>query len=153
MINNDIASLIETDWPVRCQHWINEARTKHRARRERRKEPLVLCGHGVFAPRGWRIVVHSKRLHALSPETRGASVFSRGDLSLPPRIIMLDGSGSISFDVLAWLSEQGVPLVRIDWQGHVQTVLADAGYAANPHRLLWQIETRADPRRRMGFLR
>ena len=150
MINNDIASLIETDWPVRCQHWINEARTKHRARRERRKEPLVLCGHGVsLRVDGGSLFIQNGFTHY--PQKQEVHRFFKGDLSLPPRIIMLDGSGSISFDVLAWLSEQGVPLVRIDWQGHVQTVLADAGYAANPHRLLWQIETRADPRRRMAF--
>ena len=77
--------------------------------------------------------------------------FFRGDLSLPSRIILLDGSGTISFDVLSWLAEQEVPLVRIDWQGHVQTVLGNAGYAANPHRVAWQIETRADPRKRMAF--
>jgi CRISP-associated protein Cas1 len=34
---------------------------------------------------------------------------------LPPRIIMLDGSGTISFDVLTWLNEQKVPRVKIDW--------------------------------------
>ena len=44
-----------------------------------------------------------------------------------------------------------MPLVRIDWQGHVQTVLGNTGYAANPHRVAWQIETRADPRQRMAF--
>ena len=32
--------------------------------------------------------------------------FFRGDLSLPSRIILLDGSGTISFDVLSWLAEQ-----------------------------------------------
>jgi hypothetical protein len=29
--------------------------------------------------------------------------FFKGDADLPPRVIMLDGSGSITFDVLAWL--------------------------------------------------
>ena len=35
-------------------------------------------------------------------------------------------------EVLAWLSEQNVPLIRIDWQGNVQSVLANNSYAANP---------------------
>jgi CRISPR-associated protein Cas1 len=39
----------------------------------------------------------------------------RGDADLPPRIIMLDGSGTISFDVLTWLYEQKVPRVKIVW--------------------------------------
>jgi CRISPR-associated protein Cas1 len=64
---------------------------------------------------------------------------------------MLDGSGSISFDVLAWLSEQKVPLIRIDWQGNVQSVLANDGYTANLYRVEWQRETRSDPKRRMPF--
>ena len=85
------------------------------------------------------------------PQKREEYRFFRGDLSLPSRIILLDGSGTISFDVLSWLAEQGVPLVRIDWQGHVQTVLGNTGYAANPHRVAWQVETRADPRKRMAF--
>jgi hypothetical protein len=55
-------------------------------------------------------------------------------LIIPPRIIMLDGSGSISFDVLAWLCEQKVSLIRVDWQGNAQSVLANDGYAANPYR-------------------
>jgi CRISPR-associated protein Cas1 len=70
---------------------------------------------------------------------------------LPPRIIMVDGSGSISFDVFACLAEERVPLVRIDWQGNFRSVLTDSGYAANQHRVTWQLETRADPRRRMKF--
>jgi CRISP-associated protein Cas1 len=64
---------------------------------------------------------------------------------------MLDGSGSISFDALAWLSEQNVPLIRIDWQGNVQTVLSNHGYAANPYRVEWQRQTRGDTKKRMAF--
>jgi CRISP-associated protein Cas1 len=55
---------------------------------------------------------------------------------------MLDGSGSISFDGLAWLSEQNVPLIRIDWQGNVQSVLANNGYSTNPYLVQWQREIR-----------
>jgi hypothetical protein len=36
---------------------------------------------------------------------------------------------------LAWLSEQNVSLIRIDWQGNVQSVLASNWYAANPYRV------------------
>jgi hypothetical protein len=43
-------------------------------------------------------------------------VFPR-DRALPSRLIVIDGSGSISFDVLSWLSEQNVPLIRINWRG------------------------------------
>jgi CRISPR-associated endonuclease Cas1 len=53
--------------------------------------------------------------------------------------------------VLTWPAEQGVPLVHIDWQGRVQTVTGNSEYAANPHRVAWQVETRADPQERLAF--
>ena len=46
------------------------------------------------------------------PQTQDTYRFFKGDAALPSRIIMLDGSGSITFDVLAWLNQQRVPLVR-----------------------------------------
>jgi hypothetical protein len=38
------------------------------------------------------------------PQKQETDRFFKGELTIPPRIIMLDGSGSISFDVLSWLS-------------------------------------------------
>ena len=64
---------------------------------------------------------------------------------------MLDGSGSLSFDVVSWLAEQGVQLFRIDWTGSVVSVIGGAGVAQNPERVLWQIQSRADPERRLDF--
>jgi CRISP-associated protein Cas1 len=64
---------------------------------------------------------------------------------------MLDGSGSISFDVLDWLAEQRVALIRIDWKGDIVTVLASSGFSADQANLRWQLETRADPARRIEF--
>jgi CRISP-associated protein Cas1 len=74
-----------------------------------------------------------------------------GDLSLPERIILLDGSGSISFDVLSWLAEQKVSLIRIDWKGNI--VCIASGYSANPFRVQWQLETRGNPGPRNDFCR
>ena len=39
------------------------------------------------------------------PQKQETYRFFKGELAIPPRIVMLDGNGSISFDVLAWLSE------------------------------------------------
>jgi hypothetical protein len=47
--------------------------------------------------------------------------FFKGELAIPERIIMLDGTGSISFDVLAWLAEQRVSLIQINWKGEVSS--------------------------------
>ncbi len=63
----------------------------------------------------------------------------------------MDGTGSISFDVLNWLAEQGVSLIRVDWRGEVISITSPSGYAANPYRAQWQQETRSDPIKRMEF--
>ena len=64
---------------------------------------------------------------------------------------MLDGSGSITFDVLTWLNEQKVPLVKVDWTGNVVTVASGESFAASRERVAWQTETRSDRRKRMEF--
>lgn len=45
-----------------------------------------------------------------------------------------DGNGSITLDALSWLGEQDVPLIRIDWQGHVAAVMGRG--TAPDHRLV-----------------
>jgi CRISP-associated protein Cas1 len=142
----------DTAWAMRCGHWLTESQKagRRRAIRERSKQPLVLCGRGVsLRVEGGALTIRNGFTHY--PQKQETYRFFKGELTIPPRIIMLDGSGSISFDVLAWLSEQNVPLIRIDWHGNVQSVLASNGYAANPYRVEWQRETRADPRQRMAF--
>jgi hypothetical protein len=114
--------------PARNEHWISEAHraAKSRRRRERQKEPLILCGHGVsLRVDGGTLLIRNGLTHY--PQKREELRFFKGDLAIPPRIIMLDGSGCISFDVLDWLAEQRVALVRINWRGEVVTVLASSG--------------------------
>jgi hypothetical protein len=84
--------------------------------RQTPREPLVLCGHGVsLRIEGGALTVRNGLTHYL--QKHATYRFFKGDLDLPTRIVMLDGSGSISFDVLSWLAEQDVSLVRIDWAG------------------------------------
>lgn len=64
---------------------------------------------------------------------------------------MLDGSGNITFDVLNWLDEQDVTLTRLTWRGEIASVSSSNGYAANPHRVQWQRETRANHAARMSW--
>jgi CRISPR-associated endonuclease Cas1 len=85
------------------------------------------------------------------PQKQETYRFFKGELSIPERIIVLDGSGSVSFDVLSWLAEQGVSLIRIDWRGEVVCVASRSGYSANPFRVQWQRETRADKVKRIEF--
>jgi CRISPR-associated endonuclease Cas1 len=110
----------------------------------------VLCGHGVKlrVNRG-ALVVEDGFTHY--PQERQTHRFFPGDLNLPPRIIVIDGHGTISLDVMTWLSEQGVALVRIDYQGRIGSLMGAAGYAADPAKVAWQIHTRNDPAARLEF--
>jgi CRISPR-associated protein Cas1 len=139
------------DWADRNNHWLEQSKPKRRrAKRERSKEPLILCGHGVSLniDRGTLSIRDGLTHH---PQERMTYRFFPGDPELPPRIIMLDGSGTLSFDVVAWLAQQRIPLIRLDWRGDVVSVIGGTGYAQIPERVQWQIETRKDPVRRLEF--
>ncbi len=139
-------------WAVRSEFWRSEGcrPVTRRRLRERRLEPLVLCGHGVcLRVDGGALVVRNGRTH--HPQIPDTYRFFKGDPATPQRIVLLDGSGSVSFDVLDWLGEQGVALIRLGWRGEVRTALGASGYAADPAKVRWQTETRADPVRRLAF--
>jgi CRISP-associated protein Cas1 len=63
------------------------------------------------------------------PQQREIIRYFRGDVALPERIILLDGSGSISFDVLSWLAEQKISLIRINWKGDIVCIAGGSGYS------------------------
>lgn len=64
---------------------------------------------------------------------------------------MIDGSGTVSFDVLTWLAGQEVALVLLNWKGEAVSVLSATGSALDPAKVAWQRDTRADHARRMAF--
>jgi CRISP-associated protein Cas1 len=142
----------DTAWAARNEHWSAQSSQPRRysARRERRCEPLILCGHGVSikVDKG-TLLIRDGFTHW--PQERVEHRLFKGAQNLPPRIVMLDGSGSLSFDVMTWLSEQNIPLVRLDYQGEVTSVIGGAGFAMDPAKVQWQIDTRNDPERRLGF--
>jgi CRISP-associated protein Cas1 len=140
------------DWSDRNLYWTSEIQraVTPRRRRERQKQPLILCGHGVsLRVDGGTLLIRNGLTHY--PQEREEFRFFKGDPAVPSRIILLDGSGCISFDVLDWLAEQGVALVRVDWKGEAVSVFAASGFAADPAKVRWQVETRADPARRVAF--
>lgn len=142
---------LDADWADRNDYWRGLTTAKsHRAKRERSREPLILCGHGVSlrVDRG-TLLIRDGLTHY--PQERRIYRFHCGDPALPPRIIMLDGSGSLSFDVMAWLSQQSIPLFRIDWRGEVVSMIGGASFRQIPERVAWQLETRSDPDRRLVF--
>ena len=110
----------------------------------------MLSGFGVsLRVEGGTLRIRNGFTH--HPQKQELYRFFRGDLDLPERIILLDCTGSLSFDVMAWLSEQGVTLIRLSWQGEVTCLSSPSGYSANPFRVEWQRQTRNDPKLRMEF--
>src|SRR5262249_52676626 len=90
----------DTAWAERSEHWLTESKNpgRRRALRERSNRPLVLCGHGVLLRiEGGALTIRNGFTHY--PQRLETYRFFKGELTIPPRIIMLDGSGSISFDV------------------------------------------------------
>jgi CRISPR-associated protein Cas1 len=139
------------EWPDRCRYWAAKAdATPTRKRRERRIEPLILSGHGmsVRVDKGCLIV---KGGNTHYPTTAKEHRFFRGGLDLPPRIVALDGSGTLTLDAIDWVAEQGIALVRINYDGSHAVGFSPNGYAANPDKVRWQLETRDNPKAQLQF--
>jgi CRISP-associated protein Cas1 len=141
-------------WATRCRMWqgrLNKASAR-RTKRAKAQPALILAGHGVSVRiENGALTIQNGFTHY--PQKREIIRYFRGDVALPERIILLDGSGSISFDVLSWLAEQKVSLIRIDWKGDIVCVVGASGYSANPFRVKWQWETRENPEQRNEFCR
>jgi CRISP-associated protein Cas1 len=141
-------------WATRCEMWRSrvERGSARRTKRAKPKSALILAGHGVsLRIHGGALEIQNGLTHY--PQQRETHLFFRGDVDLPERIILLDCSGSISFDVLSWINEQKVSLIRIDWRGGIICVAGASGYSANPFRVQWQFETRGNPDLRIEFCR
>ena len=110
-------------WATRSAMW--QARVGKASVRstKRAKTPpaLILAGHGVLLRvENGALTIQNGFTHY--PQKREIIRYFRGDVALPERIILLDGSGRISFDVLSWLAEQKISLIRIDWKGDIVSV-------------------------------
>lgn len=143
---------IAEEWAIRSEFWNSEIANsgQKRKRRERNSKPLILCGHGVsMRIENGALVIRDGFTHY--PQKQVAHRYFPGDLDLPPRIVLLDGSGTLSFDVLSWLGEQGVALARVKWTGEVAIAASSGGYAADRAKVDWQLETRADETARLAF--
>jgi len=144
----------DSAWAVRSGMGQNRV-AKASARRTKRAKAhpaLIIAGHGVsLRVENGALTVQNGFTHY--PQKREIFRYFRGDVAVPERIILLDGSGSISFDVLSWLAEQKVSFIRLDWKGYIVCVAGASGYSANPFRVRWQLETRESPGQRNDFCR
>jgi CRISP-associated protein Cas1 len=143
-----------SDWATRSELWRSRVQrgSARRTKRAKPKSALILAGHGVsLRIHGGALEIQNGLTHY--PQQREKHLFFRGDADLPERIILLDCDGSISFDVLSWLSEQNVSLIRINWMGEIVCLAGASGYSANPFRVKWQTESRDDPVLRIEYCR
>ena len=139
-------------WATRNAEWLKLSGElgRKRRRRERNPNPLILTGHGVsIRVEQGALIIRDGFTHY--PQEQVRHRFFPGDLDTPTRILVLDGSGTLSFDVLSWLGEQGVTLTRVKWTGEVASLASPTGYAADAAKVAWQHETRADPAKRLTF--
>lgn len=139
-------------WEERSLYWhLPVAGAAQPVRRRRTTYPLVLCGHGISLriDKG-ALLIRDGLTHY--PQERAETRIFPGDPTRPTRIIVMDGSGAITFDVIDWLREQDIALIRIDWTG-ATSVLSAFGYAADPVAWRRQETLRASPLRRMAFAR
>ena len=143
----------DSEWSERSVYWLRQGsnkRPKDKRLRRPSYDPLILAGHGVsLRVEAGTLLVRNGFTHY--PQKQETHRYFKADPNLPPRIIMLDGSGSITFDVLTWLNEQKVPLIKIDWTGNAVIVVSGDSFAANRERVAWQAETRSNRRKRMEF--
>lgn len=141
-----------SEWARRSEHWLDHTASMDtgRKRRERNATPLILCGHGVsLRVENGTLAIRDGFTHY--PQERATHRFFPGNRDIPERILLLDGSGTLSFDVLSWLGEQGVALARVKWTGEVAIVASGTGYAADRAKVQWQQDQNADEAKRIAF--
>ena len=142
----------DDEWAERCGYWLRalEAGTPKRKRREPESNPLVLVGHGLsMQVDGGSLLIRDGHTHY--PAERREYRFFKGGLDLPPRIIIVDGSGNLSLDALDWLAEQSIDLIRLGYDGRIITLAGNNGYSADRQKVTWQIATRANEKKRLEF--
>jgi CRISPR-associated endonuclease Cas1 len=133
-------------WAERARYWQEQAAPEEAEAlfyRRQEAQPLVLAGHGLRlrVQRGTLVVTHGFTHY---PQKAREQRFFPGDPKLPSRIILLSADGSISLDVVRWLSEQRVPMVMLDYRGKVVSVLGSETTAADLELRRAQIEAVAN---------
>lgn len=140
------------EWFGRCNYWQNRADLSQpkRSRRERQIAPLILTGHGLSIRVDKScLLIRDGNTHY--PDEKRELRYFRGSLDIPPRIVLVDGSGNISIDAIDWMAEQSISLIRISYDGSNASILSPNGFAADPKRVAWQWETRDNPKLQLAY--
>jgi CRISPR-associated protein Cas1 len=85
------------------------------------------------------------------PQVHESYRFFPGQADIPSRIILLDGSGAITLDVLEWLSAQNLPLIHLSWRGQVSTTIGANCVGSDPGLLLRQVTVSVNPKRAIAI--
>lgn len=146
------ASAIADDWAIRAEFWNSEFGKSNikRRKRERNSTPLILTGHGASLKiENGALAIRDGFTHY--PQQQATYRYFPGNPELPQRIVLLDGSGSLTFEVLSWLGEQQIALARIKWGGEIAIVASGSGFAGDRAKVDWQIETKSNEAARLAF--
>jgi CRISPR-associated endonuclease Cas1 len=138
--DNEYLKLIEGDddaiWALRAKYWDAQTDRSPQPKIDSDNDiapaqPLILSGHGVsLRVRRGALVIRDGFTHY--PQVPQETILFPGDWRLPPRIVLLDTNGSVSFDVIEWLADRDIPLVILNWQGKVITALGGDSNSIDP---------------------
>jgi len=81
------------------------------------------------------------------PQEQEEIRFFPGDPNLPDRIVVLDSSGSLTLDALAWLSDQQITLVQLNWRGEINVIGGVTGHSAKRNLVEAQLAAQHGTRR------
>jgi len=145
----DIPSDSRDPWLDRASYWSATEKQKSAPRGAIAREPLILSGHGM------RMRINHGALEIQNgfthyPQAREQWRIFPGEPERPSWIIMLDGSGAITLDVLSWLSTQNIPLIQLDYRGQVVAAIGANCIGADPELLQLQVTTAQHPKRSMA---
>ena len=148
----ELSNSDSADWAIRSQLWLerNAAPPAPLATRKHNSKPLIICGHGAsLRVENGALVIRDGFTHY--PQSRAEHRLFAGDRANPSRVVVLDGSGSLTFAVLSWLFDQGIALIRIRWTGDVEVIAGGRGYAGDLAKVDWQRRTKGDDTARLAF--
>lgn len=134
----------DASWADRCNYWLKRTPPKSREfiAKAGVRQPLILTGHGVnLRVEKGSLLVRDGFTHY--PQRRDTWRFFPGDWRLPSRIVVVDVDGGLSFAALAWLSEQDIPLIQINWRGEILNVVSGNPDITIPDRVKSQLTARS----------
>jgi hypothetical protein len=129
----------EVAWATRSCMWKNrvEKASARRTKRAKAQPALILAGHGVLLRiENGALTIQNGFTHY--PQKREVIRYFRGDVGLSERIVLLDGSGSISLMSCRRSPDKKSSLYELIGKAILSAVVGAPGYSANPFRVRGQ---------------